>query len=89
MMMAVAVELLLRMPLRFGNYAKLEVEKNLRSNRSSRDRVVHLVIPAEDTKTNKPFEAKPQRASSASTRWRIVASDSGSKRLNIGAMTVG
>jgi len=65
MMMAVAVELLLRMPLRFGNYAKLEVEKNLRSNRSSRDRVVHLVIPAEDTKTNKPFEARLSKRSLA------------------------
>jgi integrase len=57
MMLAVALELLLIAPLRFDNYAGFQVDKNFVTVRGGRKERLHIVIPLEDTKNDKPFEA--------------------------------
>jgi integrase len=54
--MALAVELLLMAPLRRRNLAGLHTERHLQRTRSSRHGVLHLVIPAGETKNREPLE---------------------------------
>ncbi|WP_452032361.1 hypothetical protein [Azospirillum palustre] len=56
---AVAVQILLLVPLRRLNLLLLDVHRHLCRSRSGRHAVVHLVIPAEETKTSQPIEAVP------------------------------
>ncbi|WP_451975961.1 hypothetical protein [Azospirillum endophyticum] len=54
---AVAIQILLLVPLRRLNLLRLDVHRHLCRSRSGRHAVVHLVIPAEETKTSQPIEA--------------------------------
>lgn len=54
---AVAVQILLLVPLRRLNLLRLDVHRHLCRSRSGRHAVVHLVILAEETKTSQPIEA--------------------------------
>jgi integrase len=51
---AVAIEILLMAPLRIGNLARLDLERNL--VRPGRSNIVHVVIEPEDVKNREPLE---------------------------------
>ena len=53
---ALAVELLIVTLLRIGNIARINLDRNLSWTRGARRGLVHLVIPAEETKTGEPLE---------------------------------
>ena len=57
MQKALAVELLLMVPMRIGNLASLDLERNILRTRGSRG-VVHLNIPAEEVKNGFAIEAE-------------------------------
>ena len=56
MMLAVVLQLLLVAPIRFDNYAGMELHRHLVEVRRGKDRIRHIVIPAEETKTNQPLQ---------------------------------
>lgn len=80
---AVAIQILLLVPLRRLNLLRLDVHRHLCRSRSGRHAVVHLVIPAEETKTSQPIEAvlpEPlvRMIDHFMTRYRpLLTSDSG------------
>lgn len=80
---AVAVQILLLVPLRRLNLLRLDVHRHLCRSRSGRHAVVHLVISAEETKTSQPIEAvlpEPlvRMIDHFMTRYRpLLTSDSG------------
>jgi integrase len=55
-MFALAVELLLVAPVRINNLAGLEIARHFMRSRSGGAGVVHLVIPAHETKNGAPYE---------------------------------
>jgi integrase len=55
-MYATAVELLIVAPMRIKNLTHLKPDKHLIRTRRGRTSLTHIVVPLEDTKTDKPFE---------------------------------
>ena len=53
--LAVIIELSLFAPLRVGNLARLSLERHLEWARTSRGDVLHIFIPAEETKNRRPI----------------------------------
>jgi integrase len=55
---ALAVELLLMVPMRIGNLASLNLDQNILRTRSRGKGVVHLFVPAEEVKNGMAIEAE-------------------------------
>jgi integrase len=55
---ALAVELLLMVPMRIGNLANLDLERNILRTRARGKGVVHLFVPGEDVKNGMTIEAE-------------------------------
>jgi hypothetical protein len=53
---ALAIEILLNAPMRIGNLSELHLERHLRPIGAGRARKVHIHIPAEEVKNNKPLD---------------------------------
>lgn len=89
-MHAVAVELLLHVPVRIGNLTQTEIGKNLLEVRRGKERRYHLVFSTSETKNSEPVEAEISLQSAEllehyMKHFRQVLGEPGSNRLFTGA----
>jgi integrase len=64
-MFALAVALLTAAPVRVNNLAGLQIERHFVHTRNGATRVLHLVIPAAETKNSEPYEVEVPKGTAA------------------------